>query len=147
VAGSKFEDRWEHFRDLVEHLLGEPGRSAPEGDVVWYPATDAYETEDAFVVRLDLAGVRREDVRVHLRERLLVVQGVRGDSLPPGPVRFHKMETAKGPFARSILLPERFAGAPAHAVYRDGVLEIALHVREPARADVPDLRIEIVEAP
>ena len=147
MAGNKFEDRWEHFRDLVEHLFLEPGHAGMEFDVVWYPATDAYETEEEFVIRLDLGGVRREDIRVQIRDRVLFVQGIRREAVSGAPVRFHKMEIAKGPFARTILVPERFAPSSTRAVYRDGVLEIALRAEAPAEAENVEVHIEIAEAP
>jgi len=134
VAGGKFEDRWGNFRDLVEHLCLEPGRSSVEANVVWYPATDAYETEEEFVVRLDLSGVRREEIQIHLRGRILQVSGIRRDDYPAGRKTFHKMEIAMGPFARSIQVPERFARSRASAAYVEGILEIRLKASPRSRA-------------
>ncbi len=141
MATEKFEDRWGNFRDLVEHLFLEPGRSSVEADVVWYPATDAYETESAFVIRLDLSGVRREDIQILLRGHGLLVRGIRRDEAPPGRKTFHKMEIAMGPFARSIQVPERFARSEGTATYRDGVLEIRLRPRPQAAGQ--ELQIEV----
>jgi HSP20 family protein len=129
VAERKFEERWENFRDLVEHLFLEPGRGSLEADVVWYPATDVYETEDAFVVRMDLSGVDRNEVQVTIRERMLEVRGIRRDTRAEGKKTFHKMEIAMGPFARSIQVPVRFARSGASAVYENGILEIRLRAR------------------
>jgi HSP20 family protein len=131
VAERKFEERWENFRDLVEHLFLEPGRGSLEADVIWYPATDVYETEDTFVVRMDLSGVDRSQIHIQIRNRVLEVRGVRGDhNREKQKKTFHKMEIAMGPFARSIQVPSRFAGTGAGAVYEDGVLEIRLRARE-----------------
>ncbi len=141
MAGGRFEDRWGNFRDLVEHLCLEPGRSSVEVDVRWYPATDAYETEKEFVVRLDLSGVRRDEIHIQLRGRILQVGGIRRDDYPPGRKTFHKMEIAMGPFARSIQIPERFVRARASAAYRDGILEIRL-AADP-KADVHEFDIEV----
>jgi HSP20 family protein len=130
VAERKFEERWENFRDLVEHLFLEPGRGSLEADVIWYPATDVYETQDAFVVRMDLSGVDRSQIHIQIRDRVLEVRGVRGDVIrEPHKKTFHKMEIAMGPFARSIQVPSRFAGTGAKATYVDGVLEIRLQAR------------------
>jgi HSP20 family protein len=141
VASEKFEDRWGHFRDLVEHLFLEPGRSSVEADVVWYPATDAYETDSTFVIRLDVSGVRREDIQILMRDRIVLVRGIRRDDAPPGRKTFHKMEIAMGPFARSVQVPETFARSEASATYRDGVLEIRLRARP--QAAVQELQIEV----
>ncbi len=140
MAAGKFEDRWGNFRDLVEHLFLEPGRSSVEADVVWYPATDAYETEEEFVIRMDLSGVAREEIQILMRSRIVHVRGIRRDGSPEGRKTFHKMEIAMGPFARSIQVPERFARSEAAASYRDGVLEIRLRARPRAK---DELKIEV----
>jgi len=126
VAERKFEERWENFRDLVEHLFLEPGRGSHEADVVWYPSTDVYETEEEFVVRMDLSGVQRDQIQILHRGRVLDVKGIRRDLSPGGRKTFHKMEIAMGPFARSIQVPERFESSETSATYVDGVLEIRL---------------------
>ena len=130
MAERKFEERWENFRDLVEHLFLEPGRGSLDADVIWYPATDVFETEKEFVVRMDLSGVQREQIKIMMRGRTLEVQGVRRDAVPKGRKTFHKMEIAMGPFARSIQLPDRFVGSRTSANYESGVLEIRLRARD-----------------
>ncbi len=142
MVDGDFEDRWGNFRELVEHLFLEPGRSSVEADVVWYPATDAYETDTEFVIRMDLSGVNREDIQVIMRSRIVHVRGLRRDDTPPGRKTFHKMEIAMGPFARSIQVPESFAAAAAAATYRDGVLEIRLKARPRAKAQEHQIEVE-----
>ena len=141
MAERKFEERWENFRDLVEHLFLEPGRGSLDADVIWYPATDVFETEKEFVVRMDLSGVKRDQIKIMMRGRTLDVQGVRQDAAPKGRKTFHKMEIAMGPFARSIQLPDRFVGSSASANYEDGVLEIRLRAR--ARSGPREITIEV----
>jgi HSP20 family protein len=142
VTDEDFEDRWGHFRDLVEHLFLEPGRSSVEADMVWYPATDAYETESLFVIRLDVSGVAREDIQILMRGRNLLVRGLRRDDPLPGRKTFHKMEISMGPFARSIQVPERFTRSEASATYRDGVLEIRLAAKPRGASDEFSIEVE-----
>jgi len=141
VAERKFEERWENFRDLVEHLFLEPGRGSLEADVIWYPATDAYETEREFVIRMDVSGVSRNQIKIMMRGRVLDVKGVRSDTAPQGRKTFHKMEIAMGPFARCIQVPERFAGSKASATYQSGVLQIRLKAR--TRSGPKEINIEV----
>ena len=129
MAEKSFEERWGHFRDLVEHLFLEPGRGSLETDIVWYPATDAYEMDDTFVIRMDLSGVKRDDIRITLENQILSVRGFRRDPAPGQRKTFHKMEVAMGPFARSIQIPARFTRAEVKAAYEEGVLEIRLEAR------------------
>jgi len=129
VAEKEFEERWGRFRDLVEHLFLEPGRGSLEADVVWYPATDVYETGNQ---RMDLSGVSRDEIRISLEHGILGVRGVRRDTSPGVRKTFHKMEVAMGPFARRIQVPPRFAHVKAKATYVDGILEIRLEAAETA---------------
>jgi len=91
----------------------------------WLPPTDVVEDEQRFVVRMELAGVARADVRVWLEGRALVVEGVRH---PPhrGGARFRQLEMEYGPFRRVVPLPASVAGHRTTAALSDGVLEIAL---------------------
>lgn len=141
MSDEKLEDHWGDFRDLVTHMFLESRHSCPDSDVIWYPATDAYETGDLFVVRMDLSGVRREDVKLILRENLLEVRGVRRDPAPEGRRTFHKMEIARGPFIRRLQLPQAFIHGEATAAYRDGILEIRIRAREEGARD--DVEIEL----
>jgi HSP20 family protein len=89
--------------ELEEREAGAPGS--------WAPAVDVIETADAYLVLVELPGVRREDVQLQVRERRLELSGRRQ---PPGEHRnFLRMERSYGPFRRAFDL-----GAPVDA---DGV--------------------------
>lgn len=143
MTNRDLEAQWGNFRDLVTHMFGEAAHTCPESDVVWYPATDVYQTPDTLVVRMDLSGIRREDMHIAIHGDILEVRGIRRDVLPHGPRRFHTMEIAVGPFHRRLRLPETFATGEASAAYRDGILEIRLEARR--RRNAAHLEIVIEE--
>jgi HSP20 family protein len=97
-----------------------------EGGIGWRPATDVYETQDEFVIQMDLAGMRREDIEVFVDEEFVVVRGTRTDIAPPGKKHFHKMEIMVGPFERHIRMPGYVDANTARAVYRSGFLFVTL---------------------
>src|ERR1700730_17304439 len=72
--------RWRPFREF-ENLYTEMDRlaqsvfGASTGDRAWIPAADIVETEGAYVIEVELPGVRREDVDVNLNGNELVVTG------------------------------------------------------------------------
>ncbi|NNF07497.1 MAG: Hsp20/alpha crystallin family protein, partial [Candidatus Eisenbacteria bacterium] len=109
---------------------------------VWYPATDVYQTEDGFVVRMELSGVRRDDLQIVMQGNLLEVRGLRRSGLPPGRKRFHNLEIAMGPFLRQLKVPTEFAQGEAKASYNDGILEIKLGGKMKRKGGV--VRIELV---
>lgn len=116
--------------DMFEIFFGTRGRASKpigmQGDIGWRPATDVYETAEEFIVQVDLAGMRREEIEVSLDEDFLIVKGIRRNIAPPGKKHFHKMEIQVGPFERHIRLPETIDPQSARAIYRSGFLFVRL---------------------
>ena len=102
----------------------------------WQPDVDVYETEDAFVVRAELAGVRRDDLRVTVDGERLRIRGIRegGDSRA---LRLHQMEIASGPFERSLRIPADVDRDRVSAHLEDGLLTVTMSKRVPVRRSVP----------
>jgi HSP20 family protein len=119
-----WERDWQNLKDVMEHMLQDSSRTGIGVSIVWHPPTDAYETETQFVVRMDVAGVKREDLSVHLDEGCLLIRGIRRDQVPPGKKHFYKMEITMGPFERKVPLPRHLNISELAATYRDGILEI-----------------------
>lgn len=119
-------DRTGELEDIFEILVtsyAQKGGVIPgESDLSWKPATDAYETEDAFVVQMDLAGMDPARIEVLADENTLLVRGVRQDTSRSGKKHFHKMEINVGPFTRRVALPVQVDPATATARYRSGFL-------------------------
>ena len=115
----------EMYEILVTSYGSRHGGVPAEGDLCWRPAPDAYLTEDAFVVRMDLAGMRPERIEVLSDGDCLVVRGVRDELAPGGKKHFIKMEINVGPFVRRIPLPVPVIPESGRALYRDGILEIS----------------------
>jgi HSP20 family protein len=96
----------------------------------WQPLLDVFETEKAVVVRVELAGVAREDLRVSVDGEILHVRGVRrlpehSESLE----RLHQMEIAFGPFERSVRIAIPFEREQVSAHLEDGYLSVTLPKR------------------
>jgi len=98
----------------------------------WEPDVDISETADAVLVRAELAGVRREDLRVSVDGDVLRISGIRviEDSAV---VRLHQMEVASGPFERRVTIPVEFERERVVAHLSDGLLTVSLVKRQPVR--------------
>ncbi len=112
----------EIFEILVTSYAQKGGVIPGESDLSWKPATDAYETEDSFIVQMDLAGLDPAQIEVLADETMLLVRGIRQDSSGPGKKHFHKMEINVGPFTRRVPLAVEVDPASATARYRGGFL-------------------------
>ncbi len=92
----------------------------------WQPDTDVFETDDDVVVRVEVAGVTRDDVRVGVDDKVLRITGSRKAPEPSDVRRLHQMEIASGPFERrvEIAIPFDRNGVSAHLA--DGFLTVTL---------------------
>jgi HSP20 family protein len=106
----------------------------------WMPAMDMYETDEALVVLLELAGVDASKTEVNAEPHLLKVRGVRRERHGPEqsqqPRNYHALEIPYGRFERTIRLPPGLNTAEAQANYRDGMLEITLPKRLPRQVPI-----------
>lgn len=114
------------FEILVTSLSAHGGGVPLEGDLSWRPATDAYETEQTFVVQMDLAGMSPRDIEVSTDGETLIVRGIRQDIAPPGKKHYSKMEINVGPFERRIAIPVEVDPQSALARYQNGFLYVTL---------------------
>jgi HSP20 family protein len=115
----------ELYGDFADRLTGDR----------WQPDADVFETEDALVVRFELAGVASEDLRVSVDGPQVRVRGVRATA-PGAPVkRLHQMEIASGPFERRVHIPVAFDRERVSANLSNGFLTITLQKR--VRREVP----------
>jgi HSP20 family molecular chaperone IbpA len=81
----EFERAFERFESQMERLLQDiltRQRWLLRHGNAWRPPTDVYETDEAVVVRVEIAGLRPEDVMVALHDRWLVISGYRHDPTP-----------------------------------------------------------------
>jgi HSP20 family protein len=92
----------------------------------WEPNTDIIECEDYVLIRLDVPGIRREDLAIHLKNGRLEIRGVRREERPEDPVHYHQMEIAKGPFLKVIAIPEDIEHNDIAAVLAEGVLDVKI---------------------
>lgn len=123
-------DEWERIQQEVERMLPDAlglsanGRMAGQG--CWIPNADVYETPDRLIVKMELAGISREDLEVTLVDRQLVVRGNRPDPCRHGKCSFRQMEIDYGRFERRIVIPRSVDGQRVMATYRNGFLHVEL---------------------
>lgn len=101
---------------------------------VWSPPTDEYETEIAYVVRVEIAGMREEDFEVLLENDTLLISGSRSDF--PDRRAYQQMEIRFGKFATSVNILGPVDVDQAHAEYKDGFLTIVLPKATPNQIKV-----------
>ncbi len=101
---------------------------------VWSPPTDEYETQDTYIVRVEIAGMREEDFEVTLENDNLLIMGSRSDL--PERRAYHQMEIRFGKFAAAVSLSGPVNVDQAKAEYKNGFLTITLPKAKPNQIEV-----------
>src|SRR5262245_55126275 len=91
-------------------------------DPSWRPAADIYQTEDGWLVKFDLAGVRPHDIELSVRGRRLTVSGSRRDWCAERGCSHYSMEIAYSRFERTVELPGDRDPARVTAEHQHGML-------------------------
>lgn len=109
---------------LFDSMLPTLGWAAIHQQRVWQPATDVYETQEAVVVKVEIAGMAEEDLHVSLANRTLQVSGVRRDL--ECKQSYQQLEIPYGPFSTEVFLPYAVDRDGIHARYENGFLTVVL---------------------
>ena len=91
---------------------------------VWSPPTDVYETDENFVVRVEIAGMRDEDFEVTIENHSLFIAGSRPDF--GGRRAYHQMEILSGRFEIEVEVTVAVDVDSSTAEYKDGFLTVSL---------------------
>ena len=143
--------KWNPFRELhdmqlrLDRVFGEApfGREAEEGSFLtdWAPAVDVQETEKEYLVKADLPEMKKEDVKVGLRDGVLTIEGERKCEKEEKDKKFHKIEREYGKFVRRFVLPTEIETARVAAEFKDGVLNV--HLPKTAVAVPQAIEVEV----
>jgi len=105
----------------------------------WTPSLDVQETEDDYVVRLEVPGVDPDGLELTIHENTLVVKGEKAAAEEREGEKAHVVERRYGSFERSLRFPLPVEADQAQAETKHGVLSIRL----PKRAEAKARQIEI----
>jgi len=122
----------EDMERLFDSMIGRYPREREQA--LWAPAIDVEETNEAMVVRAELPGMKREDIKVKVAEDTITISGERKYESEQKDRTFHRIERAYGSFQRTIVLPVSVQGDKAAASYKAGVLELVLPKAERVKA-------------
>lgn len=125
---------------LFESPLAEIGRSARLFSG-WTPSLDLYEDKDNLVVKVEVPGMKREDIDVSLHEGCLSVSGERKSEEKHQDAEMYRTERFFGRFQRTVALPTPVAADKVKAQYQDGILTITLPKTEEAKPKRIDVNV------
>ena len=118
IVRKSFSAITETRRDVL-HAISWHVRSS-----IWSPPTDVYETEENYVIKVEIAGMRDEDFDVAFENNILMITGYRTDLNERR--AYHQMEIRFGRFEIAVEIPVTVDMDKATAEYKDGFLMILL---------------------
>ena len=111
--------------------------------LIWSPTIEVFEKDDRLVTKVDLPGLKKEDVKVEVTDTQLAISGERKREVQEKKKNVYRSEREYGSFYRAVPLPEGVKLEDVRATFADGVLEVSVPV--PARPEAKVRKVEIQE--
>ena len=92
----------------------------------WHPSVDISETDDTLLIRAEIPGLEKSDIKIEVEDNTLMLSGERKFEGDESDETYRSVERAHGKFFRSINLSENVNVEEIKATYRNGILEVRL---------------------
>jgi HSP20 family protein len=99
----------------------------------WSPAVDIIENGDTYVLKAELPGMNKDDVKITLEENVLTIKGEKKNEDEKKDDNVHRLERSYGLFERSFTLPGTIKVNDIDAQYKNGILTLTLPKAEEAK--------------
>ena len=129
------------INELFEDTLGRTRVQQGTAAGVWYPPVDILESKDSYLIRAELPGMRKEDLKTEVNEGIMTLSGERKFEEPASGVEYHRVERVTGKFSRSFYLPQTVKHDAIKATYRDGILEVQVPKADEAKPRQIDISV------
>ncbi len=101
---------------------------------IWRPPTDVYETDDCVVVKVEIAGMDKDNFSISLDSKRLIITGIRHD--PAAKLGYQQMEILYGRFETDVYLTRAIEEDRIEATYQNGFLSVLLPKAKPRQVPV-----------
>jgi len=136
--------KWDPFKELedvsnrLNRIFGRfPARAESGQEMLtladWSPSADITETDAAYLIKAEIPGVQKEDVKVTVQDGMLTMQGERKMEKEEKGKKFHRIERSYGSFVRSFRIPDDADENSVKAEFKDGMLSVTLSKSEKAK--------------
>ncbi len=112
--------------------------------ISWSPEIDVFEKDNRLIAKVDLPGMKKEDVKVEVTDGHLAISGERKSETEEKKDNVYRCEREYGSFYRAVALPEGVKIEDVKATFSDGVLEVSVPL--PARPEAKVRTVEIQES-
>lgn len=144
--------KWDPFRELVGlqqsinklfdenfRFWREPERALAQG---WSFPVDIKDTPEAVLIKAELPGLKKEDIKISFSDNVLTIRGERKKEEKEERENYIRVERSYGSFSRSFSVDVPVKQDQVKARYQDGILEITLPKEEDSRRKEVTIDIE-----
>jgi HSP20 family protein len=129
--------KWDPFVELedVSKQLNRifnkfPARTEPGRELLtladWEPNVDITETDTAYLIKGEIPGVNKEDIKVNIENGMITMSGERKQEKEEKNKKFHRVERSYGSFMRSFRVPDNVDESAIKAEFKDGMLNVTM---------------------
>jgi len=141
--------RWDPVREFDEmsermnRLMARPTRGAEEALVTadWAPIVDIQESDKEYLVKAELPEVKKDDVKVNIKDGVLTLEGERHQEKEEKNKKFHRVERSYGKFVRCFTMPEDADDKKVQADFKDGVLNVHIGKSEVVKPKAIEVKV------
>jgi len=127
--------------DVVNRFFDDDLLSQLAKGPYWTPALDIIEEKDQYVLKADLPGLKKEDIKISVQDDILSIEGERQAESVTKESQVHCSERTYGRFTRSLNLGSKVDVAKIKANYKDGVLELIVSKSEEVKPKSVDIQV------
>jgi len=147
----KRADPFALLRADFDRFFTEPGwpafrwptfRFGRDEEAAWNPQVDVFQRDNRLVTRIDLPGLKKEDIKVEVTDGHLAISGERKKEEEEKGEQFYRCEREYGSFYRAVPLPDGVKLEDVKATFADGVLEVSVPLPAKTEATVRKVAVE-----
>jgi HSP20 family protein len=142
---------WDPFKDIQEfeqRLASTFGRAVAKHNgeeaittADWAPLVDITEDDKEFLVKAELPGLKKEEIKVTVENGVMTISGERKIEKEEKTKKCHRIERSYGKFERSFSLPDKADGLNLNADFKDGILQVHLPKTEKPASKTLEVKI------
>jgi len=110
--------------------------------MAWTPAVDIAEHDDEYLVKVELPGVNKDEVKITVESNILTIRGEKKQEKEIKKENYHRVERSYGSFQRSFTLPTTVKSDKIDASYKDGILSVSLPKAEEAKPKQIEVKVK-----
>lgn len=138
----EMEDLENRMERVFQHWPSWPESKESLISAEWSPLVDITEDEKEYLVKAEIPGVKKEDLKVKVEDGTLSITGERRSEKEEKNKKHHRIERSYGSFERSFTLPDDADAGKISSEFKDGLLQVHLAKNPNARPKAIEVKIE-----